>query len=88
MNWLSKILLISLLCACASGPPPRDYEVALWAPNVETQSFSNYDEDTGITHTIFTAEDRFEDFILITPEDYLKERKYQELLIKSCKEWR
>ena len=88
MSWLSRILLISMICACASGPPPRDYEVSLWAPDHETQSFSHYDEATDITHTIYTDDPEFEDYILITPEDYVKERKYQELLIKSCERWR
>lgn len=87
---MKKIFVVLALClfACASTYPIRDFEVQLWRPNVADQQAQRFNEETGEVITIDFKDQKLEDLIMLTPEDYIKERKYQELLIKSCAEWR
>jgi hypothetical protein len=72
-----------LLMACANvNPPPRDFEVKLYQGFSDTQTIETEEE------VIQTNSKEFDSFICMSPEDYAKERKYQELLKKSCLNWR
>lgn len=92
MIWQNKVKFIIIaalaLIACASTYPPRDFVIKLWKPSVEAQRAEHLNEETQEIEIIDFKDIKLEDLIMMTPEDYIKERKYQELLIKSCKEWR
>jgi len=89
---VSLYLVFIVLASCAIHPPSRDFTVELWG------AFSNTDysegpeiarkNDEGQYMSIPTASPVFDNFICLTPEDYQKEREYQEKLKKSCKVWR
>jgi hypothetical protein len=53
----------------------------------KTQSIFHKNEE-GEVIEIDASHPDFSMYISITPQDYAKERKYQELLLKSCDRWR
>ena len=87
---MKKLLVIISLClfACASTYPIKDFESKLWKPSVADQQAQHWNAETQIIETINFSDLSLEELIMISVDDYIKERKYQEVLIKSCKEWR
>jgi len=83
-RWLISLVILT---ACASSPPPRDFVVKIFAAFPDTQTIE-YEHSDGSVEVLETREPDFANYVCMTPEEYKKERVYQELLIKSCKEWR
>jgi hypothetical protein len=82
-------IIIALgLFACASTYPLKDFKSKLWKPSVEDKQAQHLDEETQVVETIDFTDMKLEELIMISVDDYIKERKYQELLIKSCATWR
>jgi len=87
---MKKLFLIVAIClfACASTYPLKEFKSTLWKPSVEEQQAQRLNEETGEIITIDFKDIKLEDLILISPEDFINELKYQQLLIKSCATWR
>ena len=93
MSYLSKVFLCltfltAMFISCSTLHPPRDFEVSLWKYYPETMEFKHKNEDTGEILIMHVDEIDPSEHILISIDDYILERKYQELLIKSCEKWR
>jgi len=86
MNWPSSLLLL-LLCGCVSGIPQRDFFPRLWRNDHNTESIYNMSSE-GDIRTLSCSDEKFSGYISISPDDYAKERIYQDDLIRSCLEWR
>lgn len=87
-GFVAGLTLGLFLMACATTEPPkRDFEVMIYQGFSDTQTIERKFDD-GSVNIIRTDSTEFDKYVCMTPEDYAKERKYQELLKKSCQAWR
>lgn len=89
---MSRLLVLAYFLyfaflACSPLPPKRDFDIELWGAFSDSQTIERK-TDEGHYMSIPTNHPAFDNFICLTPEDYAKEREYQELLKKSCQAWR
>ena len=84
---LVVFLIFTIFAACSVMPPERNFSIKLWAAFPDSQTIERKNDQDEV-EVIDTSSIEFGNYICITPEDYQKEREYQELLKKSCKTWR
>ena len=80
---ISFLLCLTLSASSCSTLPERDYTVKLWLLDWEKSCVTR--KQDGVTYTVCHGDKEFPDIIGISPEDYVKERNYQDELIKACK---
>lgn len=77
-----------MVMACATPEAPkRSYTVKIYSAYSDTSTIERKNDD-GSIEVISTKDELFDQYVCMTPEDYAKERKYQEELKKSCLQWR
>jgi len=86
MKVFKFIGLMFILVACSSAAPRRDFTVQLYKTDAVCVKYLTEENEVII---ICDDDERFpKDLTGISIEDYNLERRYQDLLIKSCKKWR
>jgi hypothetical protein len=81
---MSVLLLFATLSVnSCSTLPERDYTVKLWLLDFEKKCVQR--KRDGVIYTVCHGDKEFPDLIGISPEDYVKERNYQDELIKACR---
>lgn len=79
--------LLSLVIACVTFPPEKDFVTELWFIDPVNHTISRLnDQDELITYNFEDLDP--EVWVTIKIEHITKEWKYQELLKKSCEMWR
>ena len=82
-KWKNNTGWLLFLCviACASFPP-RDFEVSLYEIDLEEGCIYRKDE-------VWCAGDPDIPLVIgISPQDYTKERNYQQDIIDACGQWK
>ena len=76
-------LLGIYLSSCSSTPPTRTFKTTLWQIDYNSKCLSRITDDNVII-TICDDSPEFPLVLGISPEDYVKEREFQDALQKSC----
>ena len=89
MKWNERLIYIFILAiaiACSGNPPKKNYKVTDYT--VGKSPCLYYDEEGRTERTCPGDYDYPKSIVVLSGKDHKNEIDYQNLLIKSCKEWR
>ena len=81
--YLFSLLVFAPFLACTNLPPERNFEVTLYMIDWESRCLLFKNDNDEIERVC----DPDDNFIGIHIDDYKKERDYQSILKRDCKQW-